>query len=769
MKNNIFTLLSVIFFFNALAAENLNIKSSEISIDKNNNLTIFRGKVVATDSMNNIFKSEYAEYKKDFKLLTSQDKTTILTSQGYFLTGKNITFDNKNNLIKSNDKAIIVDLEKNNIFLENFEYKTDENFFKSVGKVKVIDSKENIYNFSQVYIDEKKKEIVGTDIKAFLNKKSFKVNDNNKPRVFANAVKIEKEKSEFIKSVFTLCDYRGKDKCPPWSLQASKMTHNKKNKTIYYDNAVIKIYDLPILYLPKLSHPDPSVDRASGFMPPSFSDSKNLGSGLEIPYYWALNKDKDLTFSTKLFSSEHPLFLGEYRQALKQSDLILDFGFTEGYKDSNKAKTSGNKLHLFSKFVKKFKGNDNSNNEFDLSLQRTSNKKYLKLYKVNTNLVDYENDILESSLNFSHENKDLFLGMRASVFEDLNVTTKSDEYEYILPDIILDKNLFSSNKYGAADIRSNINMHNYETNKTTRFLINDLDWRHKEINYGPGLKGQFLGKLKNINYEAKNTLVYKDDATNELFGAVGYLSQLNLFKNTGNGSKHFLTPKLLLRYAPNHMRKESGSNRLDHLSMFKLDRLKSNKNFEGGLSSTLGADYQLKKNDKKLDFSIAQIINEKENKNMPSSSSLDQRFSDIVGQSKLKLNKKTTINYNFALDQNYQKLNYNEVGASYDFNPIKFNLNYLQEKEHIGNQEYLKAKIDFSQNKYGLFSAETKRNLITNSAEFYNLSYEYVNDCLRAGLVYRREFYNDSEIEPENSMMFKITLIPFGKINSPSF
>ena len=69
----------------------------------------------------------------------------------------------------------------------------------------------------------------------------------------------------------------------------------------------------------------------------------------------------------------------------------------------------------------------------------------------------------------------------------------------------------------------------------------------------------------------------------------------------------------------------------------------------------------------------------------------------------------------------------------------------------------------------GVFTAESKRNLVTNSAEYYNLSYEYLNDCLRAGLVYRREFYNDSELEAENSLMFKITLTPFGNINSPNF
>ena len=117
------------------------------------------------------------------------------------------------------------------------------------------------------------------------------------------------------------------------------MRHDKKNKTIYYDNAVIKVYDIPIFYTPKLSHPDPTVARRSGFLPPTFSDSKNLGSGFKIPYFWALDDDKDLTFSTKLFVSENPLFLGEYRQAFKNSNLIFDFGYTEGYKKTSKNKT----------------------------------------------------------------------------------------------------------------------------------------------------------------------------------------------------------------------------------------------------------------------------------------------------------------------------------------------------------------------------------------------------------------------------------------------
>mgnify|MGYP007000387918 len=96
-------------------------------------------------------------------------------------------------------------------------------------------------------------------------------------------------------------------------------------------------------------------------------------------------------------------------------------------------------------------------------------------------------------------------------------------------------------------------------------------------------------------------------------------------------------------------------------------------------------------------------------------------------------------------------------------------IDYLQEKKHIGNQEYFKTNLEYAKGNSGIFGFEMKRNIITNSSEYYNLSYEYLNDCLRAGLVYRREFYNDSELEAENSLMFKITLTPFGDIVAPSF
>ena len=769
MKNNFIIIFLSLFLFKPVLGETLNIKSKNISIDKKTKISIFKNDVTAKDIENNLIKTNYAEFRKDLELFETKGKTTILTSEGYFLTGEDIIFDNKKKFITSSYPAIITDLEKNTIYLKNFEYFTDKKFFKSIDDIRLVDSRSNTYNFSQIYIDEIKKEIVGSDIKAFLNDSNFKINKKNKPRVFANTASFKNNNTKFNKSVFTLCDYRENDKCPPWTMVAKEMSHDQSKKTIYYDNAVIKLYDFPIFYLPKLSHPDPSVDRRSGFLPPSFSDSKNLGSSFAIPYFWAPNKDKDLTITSKLFESEYPLFLSEYRQVFKKSNLILDLGYTEGYKSTSTKKTSGNKSHFFSKFVKKFEGKNNSTNNIEFTSQNVSNDKYFKLYKIKTDLVDYEIDSLENTLSFSRETDKSFLGARASLYETLK-ENYNDKYEYVLPDIIFDRNLISNEKIGSLDLQSNLKVHNYDTNKFTKFFVNDLDWKFKKFIFSNGLEGQILGKLKNVNYEAKNTDEYKDDPTTEVFGALGYLTQLNLFKKSKDNTDQLLTPKLLLRYAPGQMRKNlKDKTKLNNLNIFSLDRLNSYNNFENGLSATVGFDYDLKAFDKELDLSIGQVINQKENKDMPSSTSLDKKLSDVVGSSTLKFNDNMNLLYNFKLDQNYKELNYNEMGAQLNFNPVKFDINYLQEKKHVGNQEYLKTNIELLKGDNGVFSIQNKRDLITNSSEYYNLSYEYLNDCLRAGLVYRREFYNDSELEAENSLMFKITLTPFGNINSPNF
>ena len=112
----------------------------------------------------------------------------------------------------------------------------------------------------------------------------MKVDQRNNPRIFANSVSLDRDISSVQKGVFTYCQFREDDKCPPWELRAKSIKHNNIKKTVYYDSAVLKIYDFPIFYFPKFSHPDPTVERRSGFLIPTFTNSTNMGAGIEIPY-----------------------------------------------------------------------------------------------------------------------------------------------------------------------------------------------------------------------------------------------------------------------------------------------------------------------------------------------------------------------------------------------------------------------------------------------------------------------------------------------------
>ena len=798
MKNKLLIIFLLNLFFFPTWAENLKIESKKISIDKNKEVTIFENQVIAItkdnnkiesnfaelnkktknlilkddvkleDANQNYIETNYAEYNENSRIFESKGVTKITTSENYIINGKDIIFDNKNNIISSNESAVLTDSLNNEIYLENFQYESSTHIFKSIGYIRIKDNLNNSYEFSQIYIDAKKKEIVGTDIKAFLNQDNFKLHKKNKPRIFANAIKLENNgKSSFHKNNFTLCDYREKDKCPPWEIRSTKMLHDNKKKTIYYDNALIKVYNIPIFYFPRISHPDPTVDRRSGFLPPSYSDTKNLGEGISLPYFFNMGVDKNFTLTNRLYLKENPLFLGEYHQVFKNSFLMTDFGYTAGYKNTTVKKKAGEKSHFFSKYTKNFIGKNNSKNFIELNVQEVSDDKYLKLYKIKSNLVDFNSSTIENSINFTRENENSFFGLNASLYESLD-DDYNDKYEYFFPEITFDKNLLIDEKFGNLDYQSNIEIHNYDTNKTNKFLVNDFNWNYKDLISSFGITNKFSGHVRNINYESKNDDLYKNDPTSEVFGAAGLLSSINLEK-IFNQSIHTLTPKVFLRYASGSMRQETSGSRLEPLTAFSMDRLNNIRNFETGLNTAVGFDYSISKNDyNKFDFSIAQIINSKENKMMSNESSMNEKLSDLVGKISLGSDK-TNLTYNFNIDQNYKELNYNELSASYNFDPFKINLNYLKEQKHLGNQEYLKTKLDLFKNDSNQFSFENKRNLITNSSEFYNLSYEYINDCLRAGLVYRREFYNDSEIEPENSLMFKITLSPFGDVFTPSF
>ena len=779
MINKFYINLALFFFIilnqNTFANE-VDIKALKIEIDRENQIVYAAGNVNISDAQNNLIISEKAEYDKINGKISIFGKSEIVTSEKFKVESENIFYDRRKGVISSEYETKIIDRNGNQIFVDMFNYIVEKNMFFSKGKIKILDKKNNEYLFSEIYIDEKKRKIVGSDIKAFLNDESFKYDKRNEPKFFANSATLGAEETKFNKGVFTICQKRENEKCSPWVIRANEITHNSAKKTIYYDNAILKIYDFPVFYFPRFFHPDPSVKRQSGFLLPKFADNTNVGFGTTVPYYWSISSDRDMTITPKIYTNENVLVLNEYRQAFKNSFLIVDSSFTKGYKEAKVNKTSGSRSHIFSKFNYNFLDEKNSFSDLEINLQHVSNDTYLKVHDIQTELVDNEQSILTNEIKYQFQNDREYFGLIASAFENLSVADNS-KYEYVLPNIIFERNLISGEKFGILDLHTNAIGKNYKVNQTTKFLVNDLSWQSNLIVNSNGIQTGLEGLLKLVTYDAENTEDYKSEDFNaEANAALAFNMSLPMVKENSNLQKiNFLTPKLSLRFAPGHMRDIDDDNlRLSYSNLFNLNKNSQMDVLENGLNATLGVelsslDFNNKiTGDERYSLYVGQVYSLEENFDMPARSSLDQQASDIVGRSSVKLNDNFLLKNEFMLDHNLNDINYNDLNASLIMGNASFNLGFLEENNHVGSNSYVRSDIKLELNDSNNLSFDLKKNLETDSTEFYNLAYNYINDCLKAGLVYRREFYTDRDIESSDTLMFNVSIFPFGQASLPS-
>ena len=799
-KNLLIIFFLIFFVFNFdLSAEEFNITANEILIDKENEILVGEGSVKAVDSEGkvisadkitykklrefllaegrvkitdiegNILTTDRATYDKISEIITTYDNTELVLREGYKLITKNISYDTRKKILSSNSNSIFIDNDGNKIETSMFQYHIADNLFSSVGKIKIIDIKKNKYFLKELYVDTKKNEMIGSDVSVILDQENFGVSKESDPRFVANDIFISKYKTDLSKGVFTVCKKRD-GKCPPWTLKAKKITHDKVKKTIYYDHATLKLYDIPIFYFPKFFHPDPTVKRQSGFLAPFFTNSTTVGTGFALPYYWAISDNKDLTFSPKIYTKENVLFLNEYRQAFRNGFLTLDTSYTEGYKNTSSTKTDGSRNHIFADFNLNFNQDESYQSNLHLKIQRTSNDTYFKKHDINTALVDSENTNLENEIKYSFSNDDTSFDLTATVYEDLSVDKKSDKYEYILPNIMYGKTFFTE-KFGTLNFTSNALYSKFDTNKNKTFLTNDIIWSPSSYITKKGFMNSFEGMIRNTNYEARKTKEYKDEGTvNELNTVLTYKSSLPLQKDGINYS-NFFSPNFMLRYAPGHMR--NLSNKDVYLRYTNLYSMNKTSEIEDGLSAILGFDFKINEkvsnesNKEKFSLSLGQVFNFDENKDIPSKSSLDQKMSDVVGEINYNFSKIGKIDYKFAIDHNFNELNYNEISTELNFGKVQFNLDYLEQQNHIGLEHYVSSGVSLNFNDNNKLTFSTKKNFKTESTELYNLSYQYAIDCLTAGLAYRREFYQDADLEPKNTLMFTITFVPFTSVNTP--
>ena len=139
----------------------------------------------------------------------------------------------------------------------------------------------------------------------------------DRSRLAANAARrLGGNRTELARGVYSPCDLcKENPSAPPaWQFKAREIVHDQAQKLIEFRDAVLELDGWPVFYTPYISAPDPTVKRASGFLTPGIGNSSSNGFHLSLPYYWAIDVDKDLTLAPRFTTKGGQLLATEYRQ-----------------------------------------------------------------------------------------------------------------------------------------------------------------------------------------------------------------------------------------------------------------------------------------------------------------------------------------------------------------------------------------------------------------------------------------------------------------------
>ena len=736
----------------------------EITADESlyNKLTlelILKGNVVFIDVIRDIkIQSQEATYNKNTEKILAKGNVTTHMANNYILYAENLEYFKKDRIIQSKFKSTLIDKFSNEVITTNFKYSDSDKVFHG-DNVEMMDKDKNYYFFKKSMINLNKDLLLAKDIEIKFAKNTFG-NDENDPRLKGNTLSLHKDESIVKKGIFTSCKLN--DTCPPWSLKSSEIRHNKTDKTIYYKNAVLNLYDKPVFYFPKFFHPDPTVKRQSGFLMPTMVTSNSGRNSLKLPYYKVLADNKDLTYSPRLYSNTDMLNQVEFRQIEKNYKNNVDFSL-------KKTDNSYKKSHFFSNSKIDLNLNKFDNSNLEINLQKTTDDTYLKTDNIKAS-QDFNASSLNSFLGFDASNKSLDVDIDFQVYEDLSIEKDSDRYQYVYPSFLISKTLDTTfNEYGSFNYQASGFKKQNKTNISETAFRNDINFLSNPFFTKSGFKNNFNLLLKNANSDGKNSSTYKNELSSNFYTSLILNTALPLQKSLTNYESE-LKPKLSLRLSPTRSENIIDQDRrVNIVNIFGNNRLGLSDSLEGGQSLTVGTEYNLnKKNGAEiLNVSFAQIYRDINEKRLPTKSKMNTKASDVVGGIEFIPNNYINFDYDFSLDNNLKASNYNMAKSTLSINNFITSFEFLEEKNEIGRESYLSNETSYAFNDSNKLLFRERTNRKTNLKEFYNLIYQYENDCLVAAMEYNKDYYSDRDLKPTEELFFSLTIVPFANVGSP--
>lgn len=567
-------------------------------------------------------------------------------------------------------------------------------------------------------------------------------------------------------AIYSSCrDCVGFDGEPLWNIKAAKVTHNQDRKEVVYRDATLEVLGLPIAYTPFLSHPDPTVKRKSGLLSPTFGGSTTLGSSIRLPYFWAISRDKDLTFDPIIYASNYPLITGEYRQSFGDGELK---GRLSGIYDTTDSTNKRGRGHIDAEA--RFAINEDWRWGSDIKL--ASDDTYLSRFGFPGS------DTLTSRAYIERFGSRDYAAAEGIYFQGLRDIDIQEKIPLVLPKI--DYNFVS--EPGTAGAYSTLDA-NFQS------LGRDTGTSSQRLSLSGGWHLPYISKIGTVTklnatvqadlYNVADVAVPSGDTESGLTGRI--FPQLSAewsypWVRRGESSGLIIEPLASLILAPNGgnpdriPNEDSLAVEFDETNLFSANRFPGKDRVEGGSRVVYGLRGGLYGDSGgSSTFMVGQSYQLRENSSFAFGSGLNEQKSDIVGRFTVSPNRFLDLLYKTRVDADNLKAKRTEISAVYGPRLLRGDINYIffDQTDEFPKREEILAGLSSDITNQWSARVNTRRDLSDNGGTLsWGASIRYNCDCLDFSINYRRTFTRDRDVPPDESIFVRVVFKTLGEFGT---
>lgn len=544
---------------------------------------------------------------------------------------------------------------------------------------------------------------------------------------------------------------------PLWEIRAGSVIHDDEERQLYFENAQFLVRGVPILWVPRLRLPDPSLDRATGFLTPNIRSSNRLGIGLRLPYFIRLGDARDLTI-TPYVSTQTRTLEFRYRQAYDTGFVQLDGALTDD--DLRPGETRG-----FATATGAFALPRDYLLSFDL--ESVADRAYLLDYGLS------DTDVLQSDLAVMRVREDRYFRSALSSFESLRAGDDNDLLPGLVAEVQFERRLTPGLIGGTLTLQAGADsfLRADETDVSGRDMTRfggALDW-HRNWVSGPGIMTEAELHFGVDVFAVKQDSTVEDVTTRSDGGAVVTL-RWPLAGTAQNGARHLVEPVVQLAWSeqtggsvPNE---DSVVAELDEGNLLSLSRFAGEDAVETGLRGAVGLSWTREgPGGMQSTLSFGRVFRETEELRFSQSSGLRGARSDWLISGQFDFSEGLSLGVRSLMDDT---ANFTKTEARMDWSTDALALSaayvFLPDDPDEGRTDPVSEwtfDAAYQVNEAWAISGEARYDLVADQPARAEIGVEWRNECALVGLSVSRRFTSSANVEPSTDLDLSVELLGF--------